>query len=166
MKSKKVYIGVIAITVSIIIVIASIFYIKANQKDVEISKFEQNTDGNTKEAMKETNENTNEVSEIAEEEEVVEEKEEVKEEKEKEKEEEKEPEREIEVTEASGTKYVIADSLNIRSGPDTSYSKIGSLKFASEIEITGQSGIWYRISYNNRIGFVRGDYLSDDKPEL
>ena len=52
MKSKKVYIGVIAIIVSLGIVIASIFYIISNRKDVEISQFEKNIDnGNTKEAM-------------------------------------------------------------------------------------------------------------------
>lgn len=156
MKSKKVYIGIAAITVSLIIVIASIFYIKTNQKDVEISKFEQNLDGNTKEAMKETEVSTDEKS-----------KEENTEETKVEENEVEEPEQEsvIEVTEASGTKYVKADSLNVRSGPDTSYSKIGSLKYASEVEITGQSGIWYRISYDDKVGFVRGDYLTDEKPE-
>jgi len=172
MKSKKVYIGIAAITVSLIIVIASIFYIKTNQKDVEISKFEQNLDENTKEAMEETEVSTDEESkeESTEVENKEEEKnEEVQEkstEKETEKEErESEPERAIEVTEASGTKFVKADSLNVRSGPDTSYSRIGSLKYASEVEITGQSGIWYRISYDDKVGFVRGDYLVDEKPE-
>jgi len=174
MKLKKVYIGIAAITVSLIIVIASIFYIKANQKDVEISKFEQSASENTKEAMKETNENANEKSEEQEstvEEETVEEPEEEEQEEKKvekkvsKKEEEDEPEREIEVEEESGTKYVTADSLNVRSGPDTSFTKIGSLKFASEVEITGKSGIWYRISYNDKVGFVRGDYLSDEEPE-
>lgn len=172
MKSKKVYIGIAAITVSLIIVIASIFYIKTNQKDVEVSKFEQNASENTKDAMKETEVNTDEKSEAENTEETkeAENTEETKEEKKEEekpekKVEEKEPEREIEITEASGTKYIIADSLNVRSGPDTSYSRIGSLKYASEIEVNGQSGIWYRISYNGKTGFVRGDYLSDTKPE-
>ena len=65
----------------------------------------------------------------------------------------------------SGTKYIKADSLNVRSGPDTSYSKVGSLTYGSAVTITGKSGIWYRISYNNKIGFVREDYVTDSKPE-
>ena len=165
MKSKKVYIGIAAITVSLIIVIASIFYIKTNQKDVELSKFEQNLDENTKEAMEETEVSTDEKSEEESTEETKEEEKEKEESTKKEVEKEPEPEKVIEVTEASGTKYVKADSLNVRSGPDTSYSRIGSLKYASEVEITGQSGIWYRISYNDKVGFVRGDYLVDEKPE-
>ncbi|MBR2744118.1 MAG: L,D-transpeptidase family protein [Clostridia bacterium] len=177
MKSKKVYIGVTAIIVSLVIVIASIFYIMSNRKDVEISQFEKNIDnGNTKEAMLEQEaekaENTNEEKEEQKEEAQEEAKEEPKEEKKEEtkkKEKKSEPKevepKEIVVEDASGTKFTTADSLNVRSGPETSYSKVGSLKFASEVEITGVSGIWYRINYNGREGFVRGDYLSDTKPE-
>ncbi|MBQ3409450.1 MAG: L,D-transpeptidase family protein [Clostridia bacterium] len=169
MKLKKVYIGIAAITVSLIIVIASIFYIKANQKDVEISKFEENVSNeNTKEAMRETNEDANEENEeeaTDENEEEQQDEEEEEEERQEEQEKEEKPKKEIEITQASGTKYVTADSLNVRSGPETSYSRIGSLTFGSEVDITGESGIWYRISYNGGVGFVRGDYLSDDKPE-
>ena len=149
MKSRKVYIGIAAITVSLIIVIASIFYIKANQKDVEIAKFEQSASENTKEAMKETEVNTDEKSEETQEtqEETIEES------------------SEPEIIPASGTKYVNISSLNVRSGPDTSYSRLGTLGFADEVEITGQSDNWYRISYNEDIGFVSGDYLVDEKPE-
>ena len=168
MKSKKVYIGIAAIAISIILVIASIFYIKANQKDVEISKFEKNlTSENTKEAMKETNEGTSEEVVENRENDVIESEENntpIEEPEEEPEEKKKEEKKEIEVTPMSGTKYVTADSLNVRSGPETSYSKIGSLKFGSEVTITGKSGIWYRISYSDKTGFVRGDYLSDDKP--
>lgn len=41
MKLKKVYIGVAVAIISLVIVIASIFYIKANHKDVEIFRFAQ-----------------------------------------------------------------------------------------------------------------------------
>jgi len=177
MKSKKVYIGVIAIIVSLGIVIASIFYIMSNRKDVEISQFEKNIDnGNTKEAMleeeakkeekkKEKEEKKEEEQEEAKEEPKEEEKKEETKKKEKKSEPKETTQKEIVVEDASGTKFTTADSLNVRSGPETSYSKVGSLKFASEVEITGVSGIWYRINYNGREGFVRGDYLSDTKPE-
>ena len=154
MKSKKVYIGIAAITVSLIIVIASIFYIKTNQKDVELSKFDQNANENTKEAMNETSENTDEKgAEESTEENTEESTEEV-----------EEPSEPV-VVSASGTKYVNISSLNVRSGPDTSYSRLGTLGFADEVEITGKSDNWYRISYNEDIGFVSGDYLVDEKPE-
>lgn len=198
MKSKKVYIGIVAVTISIVLVIASIFYIKANNKDVELSEFEKNsTNENTKEAMQETNEvvnteNTNEESEVKENEqevkeeqnnEVKESEQEVKKEEHKaqnkkeeqkvepKKEEQKvqtkkeEPKKEIQVTPITKTMYVNASSLNVRSGPDTSYTKIGALAYAQQVNITGQSSNWYRISYSNKTGFVRGDYLSDSKPE-
>lgn len=163
MKSKKVYIGIAAITVSIILVVVSIFYIKANEKDVEISKFEKNvTSENAKEAMEETNEGTSE--NVVEENETPAEESQEEEQVEEPQEEEKVEKKEIKVEEMSGTKYVIADSLNVRSGPETSYSRIGSLAYGSKVSITGQSGIWYRISYDDKTGFVRGDYLSDDEP--
>ena len=55
MKNKKVYIGIIAIILICVVIIASIFYIKANNKDVKISKILSNfTNENTKEAMNET----------------------------------------------------------------------------------------------------------------
>lgn len=201
MKSKKVYIGIAAVTISLIIVIASIFYIKASNKDVEVSEFEKNvTNENTKEAMKETNEvvnteDTNEESKVEESEqqtnqeeqkiEASEEEPEVEVKKEEPKVEVKkeepkvetkketpkvevkkeEPKKEIQVTPITKTMFVNATSLNVRSGPDTSYTRIGSLAYAQQVNITGTSSDWYRISYGDKTGFVRGDYLSDSKPE-
>ncbi len=175
MKSKKVYIGIAAVTVSVIIVIASIFYIKASHKDVEISEFEKNiTNENTKEAMQETNEvtnteNTNEESKAKEseqpEQEVQKSEEVKKEEVKKEEVKKEEPKKELKVTPVTKTMYVNASSLNVRSGPDTSYTKLGNLAYAREVNITGQIGEWYRISYSGKTGFVKGCYLSNTKPE-
>ena len=182
MKSKKVYIGIIAIIISLGIVIASIFYIKANNKDVEILGFiKNNANENTKEAMQETKDS----SDTDEKKEEIEESKDVSkevqnnvaeqnsveqnnEEENKKEEEQKveETKKEIEVTPMSKTMYVNVDSLNIRSGPDTSYSKLGALKKASEVKITGKSGAWYRISYNKKDGFVLGSYLSSTKPVI
>ena len=190
MKSKKIYIGVIAIIIILGIVIASIFYIKANNKDVEISKFIKNfTNENTKEAMLETksSENTNDekekvdtektevktndsdntVTDISNEkkentsenvkQEVVEEpKQEVVE----------EPKKEPVITAMSKTMYVKVDSLNVRSGPGTEYSRLGALKKADEVKITGKTDAWYRIKYRKSDGFVNASYLSNTKPEI
>lgn len=54
--------------------------------------------------------------------------------------------------------------LNVRSGPGTSNSRIGSLKTGDQVIVLGQEGDWYHILYLNRdsqaaIGYVMGRYL-------
>ena len=68
-----------------------------------------------------------------------------------------------EVTEISKTGYVKADGLNIRKEPTTSSEAIHSLSFNSKIKITGEIDGWYRIDYNNQIGYVSQKYVSDTK---
>ncbi|MBP3708503.1 MAG: L,D-transpeptidase family protein [Clostridia bacterium] len=170
MKSKKVYIGIVAILISLGIVIASVFYIKANNKDVEVSQFNKDiVNEETKEAMQETEEvkkeNTDEEKTEEESKEEVK-KEEPKQEVKKTEKKVEQPKKEFVVTDISKTMYVnVNDSLNVRSGPDTSYSRLGSLKRADEIKITGETGEWYRISYNGRVGYIKACYLSSTKPE-
>lgn len=81
------------------------------------------------------------------------------------KEEQKEEKKEIEVTPMKKTMYVKNSSINVRSGPSTSYSKLGSLSRASEVSITGKTSNWYRVSYKGKVGYIRSDLLSDTKPE-
>ena len=67
----------------------------------------------------------------------------------------------VKIEDASGTYWVTA-SLNVRSGPGTSYETIGSLDYGKKINITGKcDNNWMRIKYNNKDGFVSGKYLSD-----
>ena len=68
-----------------------------------------------------------------------------------------------EVTEISKTGYVKADGLNIRKEPTTSSEAIHSLSFNSKIKITGEIDGWYRIDYNDQIGYVSQKYVSDTK---
>ena len=68
-----------------------------------------------------------------------------------------------EVTEISKTGYVKADGLNIRKEPTTSSEAIHSLSFNSKVKITGEIDGWYRIDYNNQIGYVSQKYVSDTK---
>lgn len=179
MKSKKVYIGIVAVLISLGVVIASVFYIKANNKDVEVSQFNKNmVNEETKEAMQETEdvkkEDTDEekMEEIQKEEEPEQEPEKTEskaEDNETVKETPKkveQPKKEIVVTDISKTMYVnVNDSLNVRSGPDTSYARLGALRRADEVNITGETGEWYRISYNGGVGYIKACYLSDVKPE-
>ena len=54
-------------------------------------------------------------------------------------------------------------TVNVRSLPSTSGSKLGSLSKKQEVAVTGQCNEtgWYRISYNNGDGFVSDKYLVD-----
>ena len=63
---------------------------------------------------------------------------------------------------ATQTKYGIVrvDSvLNVRSGPGTSYSILGQLGDGDTVVITGTSGSWYCIEYNQATGYVSSDYV-------
>lgn len=68
-----------------------------------------------------------------------------------------------EVTEISKTGYVKADGLNIRKEPTTSSEAIHSLSFNSKIKITGEIDGWYRIDFDNLVGYVSQKYVSDTK---
>ena len=70
-----------------------------------------------------------------------------------------------EVQNATGKVNTKTDPLIVRSGPGTSYSKIGSLAKGKTFAITGKakdsSGkTWYKLTYNGRIGYVSGSYVT------
>lgn len=66
-----------------------------------------------------------------------------------------------EVKDTSLTCYVNSEKgLNVRSGPSTDYSVIGTLSNGSKIEVTGESGGWYRLDYNGKDGFVATKYTA------
>ena len=50
-------------------------------------------------------------------------------------------------------------SLNMRSGPGTSYNKVGSIPASATLTITGSENGWYKTSYNGVSGYVSGDYI-------
>lgn len=51
-------------------------------------------------------------------------------------------------------------TLNVRSGPGTSYDRLGSLNDGAVVDITGVDSGWYKISFNGSTGYVSGDYLA------
>lgn len=54
------------------------------------------------------------------------------------------------------------ETLNVRSGPSTSYSKIGSLSKGAKVIIVGKfSSGWYKIQYGSGFGYVSGSYLKN-----
>ena len=52
--------------------------------------------------------------------------------------------------------------LNVRSGAGTSYTKLGSLKNGSKVEIVGEANGWYKIKYGSGYGFVSSSYIKCD----
>lgn len=54
---------------------------------------------------------------------------------------------------------VLADNLNVRSGPGTSYNSIGvvSKGFIADIIETDSASGWHKISYNGEYGWISGD---------
>ena len=55
---------------------------------------------------------------------------------------------------------VTAHSLNIRSGPSTSYNIIGGLKKGDNVNILSSKNGWYNIKFGSKTGWVSGDYIS------
>lgn len=61
--------------------------------------------------------------------------------------------------EDTNTLYQItASSLNVRSGAGTNYSVIGYLQKGEQVNVTGTSGSWYKISYNGTTGYISSTY--------
>ncbi len=57
-------------------------------------------------------------------------------------------------------KVTASSSLNVRNGAGTNYSIIGSLKTNDTVEILEMLNGWYKIKYNNSIGYVSSQYIS------
>ncbi len=60
---------------------------------------------------------------------------------------------------SSGSTYYATAKVNVRSGPSTSYSVVGGLAKDQRVTVTGSSGNWYRISWNNGSAYVSASYL-------
>jgi stage II sporulation protein D len=55
---------------------------------------------------------------------------------------------------------VTGTGVNIRSGPATSYSVLGTVSKGTSLTITGKSGSWYQVKYGSQTGYISGDYFS------
>ena len=63
------------------------------------------------------------------------------------------------------TVYYTTTGLNVRTGPSTSYAKLGTLSAGEKVESYGKTGSWHKIKYNGKTGYVHGDYLTTKKPQ-
>lgn len=68
-------------------------------------------------------------------------------------------------TEKTGV-VAVDDSLNVRSGPGTSYSRVGSLTSGQVVRIVGEANasdgtLWYQINYGDGTGYVSSSYITN-----
>ena len=70
-------------------------------------------------------------------------------------------------TETNQTVYVHnTESVNVRSGPGTSYSSLGRVARNTAVTRTGVgSNGWSRVSYNGQTAYISSSYLTTTKPE-
>lgn len=50
--------------------------------------------------------------------------------------------------------------LNVRTGPDTSYSVLGQVNSGDKVTVLGSSNGWYKITYSGKEAWVSGKYVS------
>ena len=56
------------------------------------------------------------------------------------------------------------ENVNVRQGPGTNYSVIGSVNAPNEVKVLGTNGSWVAIDYYGGVGFVSGSYLTSTAP--
>ncbi|MDD4843126.1 MAG: SH3 domain-containing protein [Anaerotignum sp.] len=54
------------------------------------------------------------------------------------------------------------NDVNVRKSPSADGDILGQLAEGKEVIVTGQSGDWYRISYDGQSGYVNKDYISGE----
>lgn len=74
----------------------------------------------------------------------------------------------VPVQNASGQVYIAGaqGSVNVRSGPSTADTILGSLTTGTLVTITGESAGWYRINYKNGTGWVSKQLTSTTRPQV
>ncbi len=63
-----------------------------------------------------------------------------------------------------GYVYNVSSGLNVRSEASTSSTILGTLYSGSSVNIIGESGSWYKITYNSSTAYVHKDYITENKP--
>ncbi len=66
------------------------------------------------------------------------------------------------ITARMGTAVVSGNTVNVRSGPSSSYSIIGTVKKGRKLTLQGSfANGWFKISYGNGYGYITGQYLTN-----
>ena len=59
-----------------------------------------------------------------------------------------------------GYGIVTGSGVNLRSGPSTSHSKVGTASYGDKCYIIGLNQGWYKVLYGSKTCYIRSDYLS------
>lgn len=59
-----------------------------------------------------------------------------------------------------GAGTVNVSTLNVRSGPGTTYDKVGTLKKGAAVTILEQADAWYKVSRGDLTGYVSSEYIT------
>ena len=54
---------------------------------------------------------------------------------------------------------VIGTSVNLRSGPDTSYNRVGTASLGEKCYIIGLNNGWFKVIYNSTVCYIRSDFV-------
>lgn len=57
-------------------------------------------------------------------------------------------------------------AINVRTGPDTSYSRVTRLAEGKRVTLLAEEGGWFKVSFDNQTGYILGDYLAPDDGAL
>ncbi|MCR5799761.1 MAG: SH3 domain-containing protein [Lachnospiraceae bacterium] len=66
----------------------------------------------------------------------------------------------------TGMATVMADSLNVRSGPGKDYDAIGKLYSGNVVEVVALDGEWLKIKYNDTTGYIALEYAEFEPDEV
>lgn len=57
-------------------------------------------------------------------------------------------------------------TINVRSGPDTSYSRVAMVSEGKRVTLLAEEGGWFKVSFGGQTGYILGDYLTPDDGAL
>ena len=57
-------------------------------------------------------------------------------------------------------------TINVRSGPDTSYSRVTRVNQGKRVTLLAEEGGWFKVSFDSTTGYILGDYLKPDDGAL
>ena len=63
---------------------------------------------------------------------------------------------------ASNEYIVLGSSINVRKGPSTAYARLTTLSRGTRVKVTGKSSNWYKVSINDKTGYIRSDLITRD----
>ena len=66
----------------------------------------------------------------------------------------------VETPLASNEYIVLGSEINVRKGPSTTYARLTTLKRGTRVIVTGEKNNWYKVSINNKTGYIRNDLIT------